>query len=128
MKYLKSLLLFLILLPTLTCAAECPKQSLKCELSIFAVNPEDGEIGQRIISPDQVISAKLVESKILEDSIALKVTLNSAGEKENKAYTSKNIGSKLAVFCNGRELTKVTIASRSEGYFMIEGVEWPFKQ
>lgn len=51
---------------------------------IYAVNQFDGTIGQRIISSDQVISAKLVESEILEDSIALKVTLNSAGEKQRR--------------------------------------------
>ena len=128
MNNLKHLLLpILFLLPILTCAAERPKHSLKCELSIYAVNPQDAAIAQRIISPDQVISAKFVESNVLENSTALKVALNPAGEKANRAYTSNNIGGKLAVFCNGQALTQVTIASRSEGHFVIEGVEWPIK-
>ena len=125
MKHLSLYALLLLLYPALLVASGIPAQPSECKLSLYAVDPSNDSLGKRIIGPEQVTSAKLVESTIIEGGVVLKVTLTPGGAAANKEYTSKHIGGKLAILCNGQEVTKISIAGRSAGTFVVEGIEWP---
>lgn len=111
-----------LLLPASSFAAQ---PAAGCKLSIYALGANQSSLGERIVGPDQVVSASYGASKIVARGSVLKVRLTPSGAAANREFSSKNIGKKIAILCNGKVVMRPTIAGQSGATFVIEGAKRP---
>ena len=95
-----------------------------CEMSVYQVNAEHSTLGAEILAPDQVISIARFQTDFPSE-VAWQVKLTSSGTASNSRYTSKNVGKKIAILCNGEEVARPTIVAPSGATFVFTTGEQP---
>ncbi|MGP1665328.1 MAG: SecDF P1 head subdomain-containing protein [Rhodanobacter sp.] len=99
--------------------------ALGCKLSIYAMGSDQFSLGKQIVGSDQVISASYGKSNIIDGGTVLRVHLNASGALANRTFSANNIGRKIAILCDSKELVRAVIASQSGATFVIEGGKRP---
>lgn len=85
-----------------------------CGISVYHLD-DAGAIGSEpFIQPRHVLKVepfKDVLGEVFPEITQWLVTLNSEGSEINRAYTSRNLGGKVAIYCDGREVSRPVIRS-----------------
>jgi preprotein translocase subunit SecD len=89
-----------------------------CKLSVYKVDAKHSTLGDEILAPEQVISIARFQAGFA-DEVAWQVQLTPAGASANKNFSSQNIGNKIAILCNGKEVSRPTIAGPSGATFVF---------
>ena len=95
-----------------------------CKISVYQVKAEHSTLGAEVLAPDHVISIARFQTGF-PGVIAWQVKLTSTGAASNSRFTSKNIGQKIAILCNGKEVARPTIVAPSGATFVFTTGAWP---
>jgi len=110
------------LLPACSFAAQ---PAVDCKLSLHAPGATPSSLGKQIVGSDQVVSAVYGQSSFVPGGTVLEVRLTASGAAANRDFSTRNIGKKIAVLCDGKVIAQPRIAGPSGATFVVEGVRRP---
>ena len=98
-----------IILATMACFPVHATADLSnCRLSVYKVDSRHRIVGTEIVASTEVRSIKRYRS-LPPDNIAWQVQLTPLGGAAIKDFTSQNVGSTLAVLCNGQVMSEAFV-------------------
>ncbi len=107
-----SLLLFLSLV------ASPSEMSEHCALSVYAVMPNGALAPEATLKPEDVVSVK-PDGIDVSGGQLWSVKLNAEGAAINARFTKASVGTRMAIFCGDREVSRVLIVGPSTDEFMF---------
>ncbi|WAC63711.1 hypothetical protein OVA13_02685 [Pseudoxanthomonas sp. SL93] len=106
------------LLLLLSLAASSSELSERCALSVYAVKPDGTLAAEATIKPDNVASVKSGGIDVSGMHLWF-VKLNTDGALVNSRFTKASVGTRMAIFCGDREVSRALIAGQSTDEFMF---------
>ena len=98
----------------LAAGAACAEDLPRCKVSVFHLN-EMGALGSEpVLGPEHIQKVepfKDVVGEAFPEITQWLVTLNAKGAEISRSYTARNLGRKVAVLCDGREVSRPVIRS-----------------
>lgn len=90
-----------------------------CQLSLHAVTQDGSVVQDPFVSSRDVVSITPAEVQWSGAGFWL-VTLSESGARANHEYTSKSVGQRIAVLCDGREVVRPVIRTPSRGQLVFD--------